>query len=128
MRPTALLASLIALPLIQACAPPPPIDATSREPRQSIADACRDAATRVVVRRDRGELLREEEAGARLGTLNYQGANLRAETDRLGRLHQRDQLMADCVRANTAAPGAGAAGTASALPRPAPPPATTGGN
>jgi len=85
-------------------APQPPQVARDRA---AIAEACRRDADRVVLYRDRGQLMREDERDARVGTDSSIYAR-RIETDRLGRVFERDRLAAECVQqqdtGRTAAP------------------------
>jgi hypothetical protein len=73
--------------------------------RAAAAAACRQDADRVVLYRDRGQLMREDERDARIGTEQSIYAR-RVETDRLGRLFERDRIAAECLEQD---------------PRPAPP-------
>jgi hypothetical protein len=68
----------------------------------ALAAACRQDADRIIQFRDRGQLMREDERDARVGTDSSIYAR-RTETDRLGRLFERDRLAADCVQQNTRA-------------------------
>ncbi len=77
---------------------PPPGEAT--RDRAALAAACRQDADRIVVYRDRGQLMREDERDARIGTESSIYAR-RGETDRLGRIFERDRIAADCVQQNT---------------------------
>lgn len=67
--------------------------------RADVAVACREAADKVIVTRDRGQLLREDERDARVGS-QASIYEQRAETDRLGRRFERDQLARECVGQN----------------------------
>jgi hypothetical protein len=82
-------------------ASPPPSQAV--RDRAAIAEACRRDADRVVLYRDRGQLMREDERDARVGTDASIYAR-RAETDRLGRGFERDRLAAECLEQGTSAP------------------------
>ena len=62
----------------------------------AVAAACRRDADRIIVTRDRGQLMREDERDSRIGS-QASIYSQRAETDRLGRLFDRDRL-ADRVR------------------------------
>ena len=73
--------------------------------RAAVAEACRRDADRVVQYRDRGQLMREDERDARIGTDSSIYAR-RTETDRLGRVFERDRIAAECLQQE---------------PRPAPP-------
>ena len=74
-------------------APPP---AQGARDRAAVAEACRRDADRVVLYRDRGQLMREDERDARIGTDSSIYAR-RIETDRLGRVFERDRIAAECV-------------------------------
>lgn len=71
--------------------------------RAAIVEACRRDAERVVLYRDRGQLMREDERDARVGTDSSIYAR-RIETDRLGRAFERDRLAAECVRQQDTGP------------------------
>jgi hypothetical protein len=64
--------------------------------RAALAEACRRDADRVVLYRDRGQLMREDERDARIGTEQSIYAR-RVETDRLGRAFERDRIAAECL-------------------------------
>jgi hypothetical protein len=66
----------------------------------AVAAACRQDADRIVLYRDRGQLMREDERDSRVGTDASIYAR-RMETDRLGRIFERDRIAADCVQQNT---------------------------
>lgn len=78
-------------------APPPGQGARDRA---AVAEACRRDADRVVLYRDRGQLMREDERDARIGTDSSIYAR-RIETDRLGRVFERDRIAAECVDQGT---------------------------
>jgi hypothetical protein len=76
---------------------PPPSPA--QRDQAVVAAACREQAERTILERDRGQLLREDEAAARMGasaSLN----DTRFRNDQLGRVFARDRLAEDCVDAN----------------------------
>ena len=75
-------------------ASPPPSQAV--RDRAALAEACRRDADRVVLYRDRGQLMREDERDARIGTDASIYAR-RIETDRLGRAFERDRMAAECL-------------------------------
>lgn len=75
-------------------ASPPPSQAV--RDRAALAEACRRDADRVVLYRDRGQLMREDERDARVGTDASIYAR-RIETDRLGRAFERDRMAAECL-------------------------------
>jgi hypothetical protein len=83
-------------------APQPPQVARDRA---AVAEACRRDADRVVLYRDRGQLMREDERDARVGTDSSIYAR-RVETDRLGRVFERDRLAAECVQQQDTGPAA----------------------
>ena len=66
----------------------------------AVAAACRGDADRIIVTRDRGQLMREDEAASRVGS-QASIYSQRAETDRLGRIFERDRIASDCVQENT---------------------------
>jgi hypothetical protein len=66
----------------------------------ALAAACRRDADRIITTRDRGQLMREDERDSRIGSQASIYAQ-RAETDRLGRIFERDRIAADCVQENT---------------------------
>jgi hypothetical protein len=91
----------------------PPLTPAQRD-QAAVAAACREQAERTILERDRGQLLREDEAAARMGasaSLN----DTRFRNDQLGRVFARDRLAEDCVDANRP----------SLNPRPAAPAPTT---
>ncbi len=65
--------------------------------RAAVAEACRRDADRIVLYRDRGQLMREDERDARVGTEQSIYAR-RVEIDRLGRIFERDRIAAECLR------------------------------
>jgi hypothetical protein len=64
--------------------------------------ACRAEAERVLRFRDRGQIMREDDADARVG-LSTATPTVRAETDRLGARFERDRLIQECMRGTGAA-------------------------
>lgn len=82
-------------------ASPPPSQAV--RDRAALAEACRRDADRVVLYRDRGQLMREDERDARIGTDSSIYAR-RIETDRLGRVFERDRVAAECLDQGAAQP------------------------
>jgi hypothetical protein len=68
----------------------------------AIAAACRQQADRIIMTRDRGQLMREDERDSRIGSEASIFAR-RTETDRLGRIFERDRLAEQCVQENTRA-------------------------
>ncbi|WP_128079998.1 hypothetical protein [Roseicella frigidaeris] len=81
-------------------APPP---GRAVQDQAAIAAACRRDADRIIVTRDRGQLMREDERDSRVGS-QASIYSQRAETDRLGRLFERDRLADQCVQENTRTP------------------------
>jgi hypothetical protein len=84
-----------------AYASPPPSQAV--RDRAALAESCRRDADRVVLYRDRGQLMREDERDARIGTDASIYAR-RIETDRLGRVFERDRVAAECLDQGAAQP------------------------
>ena len=80
---------------------PPPSQAV--RDRAAVAEACRRDADRVVLYRDRGQLMREDDRDARVGTDASPFAR-RFETDRLGRVFERDRIAAECLQQDPPAP------------------------
>lgn len=96
-----LLAAAAATLLLSACvaAPRPVASGPEQQARPNLRVECREAADRTVTRQDRGQLLREDERNARLGSeTGSQG--FRTTFDTLGRQYRRDNLAADCERRN----------------------------
>ena len=85
----------------QSFASPPPSQAV--RDRAAVAEACRRDADRVVLYRDRGQLMREDDRDARVGTDASPFAR-RFETDRLGRVFERDRIAAECLQQDSPAP------------------------
>ena len=84
----------------QAYAAPAPGQAVRDQ--AAVASACRRDADRIIVTRDRGQLMREDERDSRVGS-QASIYSQRAETDRLGRLFERDRLADQCVQENSRA-------------------------
>ena len=105
------LAATAAL-LLTACVGPRTAAAPEQQGRPSLRVECREAADRTLVRQDRGQLIREDERNARLGS-ETGGQGFRSTFDTLGRQFRRDRLAADCERQN---------GYAAPNPAPAPAP------
>ena len=107
-----LLSCLLALGLLGACSgPDPAVSPVYAGPRPggageadqaAVVAACRRDADRIVTTRDRGQLMREDERDSRVGS-QASIYSQRAETDRLGRLFERDRLADQCVQENTRA-------------------------
>lgn len=88
-----------ALALTACVAPTRTAAGPEQQARPGVRVECREAADRTVVRQDRGQLIREDERNARLGSeTGSQG--LRTTFDTLGRQFRRDNLAADCERQN----------------------------
>ncbi len=68
--------------------------------RASLAAACNQQADRVLMQRDRSELMREDERDSRQGTFGSP-STFRAPLDQMGRRYERDQIARDCVTRNT---------------------------
>ncbi len=66
----------------------------------SLAAACNQQADRVLVQRDRSEIMREDERDSRQGTFDSP-FQFRAPLDQMGRRFERDQMARDCVLRNT---------------------------
>jgi len=79
---------------------------------RQVADECRAAADRVIERRDRGDLLREDERSARLGAGGGQPAP--SNSEELRRSWDRDRLAAECQRGELNPPPAAAGAPAGA--------------
>lgn len=79
-----------------------PAPAQGVRDRAALAAACRQDAERIILFRDRGQLMREDERDARIGSDASIYAR-RVETDRLGRQFERDRLADQCVQENTRA-------------------------
>ena len=77
----------------------PPASQAVRD-QAALAAACRADADRVIMTRDRGQLMRDDDRDARVGTDASIYAR-RTETDRLGRIYERDRIAEDCVQQNT---------------------------
>ena len=77
-----------------------PVPSQPARDRAAVAEACRRDADRVVLYRDRGQLMREDERDARVGTDSSIYAR-RTETDRLGRVFERDRIAGECVEQGT---------------------------
>ncbi len=96
LRPGLAIAAAL---LLTACARPPSPEAQAQQGRPNLRVECREAADRTLVRQDRGQLIREDERNARLGSeTGAQG--FRSTFDTLGRQFRRDRLAADCERQN----------------------------
>jgi hypothetical protein len=71
--------------------------------RAALAAGCRGEADRIILNQDRGQLMREDERDARVGT-DASIYSRRVETDRLGRIFERDRIAEDCVQRTTTLP------------------------
>jgi hypothetical protein len=78
--------------------------AETRREQAAVAAACRREADRIIAFRDRGQLMREDERDARLGSDSGPYPLLSMDTRRLSRLYERDRIAEECVRQNTASP------------------------
>ncbi len=104
LRPALALASLLSLAACGTFAPPasrPEARDIQDGDRLSVQAACRDAANRTLTRQDRGQLMREDERGARLGSESTT-LSMRTQIDQMGRQFRRDSLARDCERQNSA--------------------------
>ncbi len=100
--PVVLLFSLAACSGFTPAASRPEARDIERGDRVSVQVACREAADRTLARQDRGQLIREDERNARLGS-ETGSLGLRAQFDQLGRQFRRDTLARDCERQNAPA-------------------------
>ncbi|MBP0443943.1 hypothetical protein J8J14_04045 [Roseomonas sp. SSH11] len=92
--------------LLAACANQAPAPAPVSGPqgaRAALNAACTAEAERVVRYRDRGQLMRQDEYNARVGTTSHLGPQV--ISDQLAQVYERDRMAAECVRgANAAQP------------------------
>ncbi len=90
------LVALLMPVVLAACTAPigAPGGTAERDPREA---ACRAEATRVVQWRDRGQLMRTDEAENSRGTQNVIPYS-RVESDRGLQQMERDRLTAECLR------------------------------
>lgn len=87
----------------------------------AVVAACREAMAQQISRQDRGQLIREDERQARLGSDTMGTIGFRAPIDRMGREFQYERMVEQCVRQNTQASQAQQA-QQSATPEPPPAP------
>ena len=80
--------------------PETPIGEGRGQTQASLAAACNQQADRVLVQRDRGEIMREDERDSRQGTFDSP-FQFRAPLDQMGRRFERDQIARDCVLRNS---------------------------
>jgi hypothetical protein len=80
--------------------PETPIGDGRGQTQASLAAACTQQADRVLVQRDRSEIMREDERDSRQGTFDSP-FQFRAPLDQMGRRYERDQIARDCVLRNT---------------------------
>ncbi|WP_424139629.1 hypothetical protein [Roseomonas chloroacetimidivorans] len=99
----ALLAAAL-LAGLAACAEPPPPATGPQGARAAVNAACRAEAERVVRYRDRGQLMRQDDYNARVGTTSYLGPQVM--TDQIAQIYDRDRMAAECVRGATGAESA----------------------
>ncbi|HEY8613322.1 MAG TPA: hypothetical protein VIL69_18820 [Roseomonas sp.] len=113
--PLALLPAL----LLGACTVPPAAGPRAGGPvagpagvqatRSAANVACRAEAERIVRYRDRGQVMRQDDYNARVGTTSHLGPQVMM--DQMAQIHDRDRIAAECVRGATgnesprAAPG-----------------------
>lgn len=81
----------------------------ARSTNPEVVNACRAQAAAVLARQDRGQLIREDERQARLGSETTGTLAFRTPIDRLSREYRYERMVDECVRGNT---------QASAPPRP----------
>ncbi len=92
-----LLAGLLALAACDGIRPDPRV--AERRDDDVTEARCRDASDRMLTREDRGQLLREDERNARLGS-ETGGMGIRSQIDAMGRQARLEQMVRDCVRQN----------------------------
>ena len=116
MKPLPL--ALLPLLLTAACAGPAPqasrATGGAQGARAGVSAACTAEAERVVRYRDRGQLMRQDDYNARVGTTSHLGPQV--ITDQIAQVYERDRLAAECARgtARTEQPRAPAIGPAGA--------------
>ncbi|WP_338662677.1 hypothetical protein VQH23_21310 [Pararoseomonas sp. SCSIO 73927] len=118
---------LVAAPLgLAACAQAPtaPVaqragvpNAGAEAARSDRAAACLADAERVVRYRDRGQLMRQDDYNARIGTTSHLGPQV--ISDQFAQVYDRDRMAAECVRGGST-PAATARPAAATAPAPAP--------
>ncbi|MFC7735930.1 hypothetical protein ACFQX4_08700 [Roseomonas sp. GCM10028921] len=64
--------------------------------RAALNAACNAEAERVVRYRDRGQLMRQDDYNARVGTTSHLGPQV--ITDQIAQVYERDRLAAECAR------------------------------
>jgi hypothetical protein len=112
--------------LLGACAGGAPRSDDQRQQDATTA-ACRQDAERTMRYRDRGQLMRTDEAEARIGAGAFTDAVAGSmSTQRLSSRYEQSRLVDDCVRGANAAPAATPAAAATPVAElvPAPAPAT----
>jgi hypothetical protein len=92
----------------------------------AVVAACREAMAQQISRQDRGQLIREDERQARLGSDTMGTIGFRAPLDRMGREFQYERMVEQCVRQNTQASQAQQAATPEPPPAAPSPPARRG--
>ncbi len=82
----------------------PPLGGAVRD-EAAVAEACRRDIDRVISTRDRGQLMREDEAGNRQGSdaMAYSPSSFRMQMDQMGRAYERDRLVKQCIERNNRA-------------------------
>ena len=80
--------------------PETPLGEGRLQTQASLAAACNQQADRILVQRDRSEIMREDERDSRQGTFSSP-FQFRAPLDQMGRRFERDQIARDCVVQNT---------------------------
>jgi hypothetical protein len=80
-----------------------PAPTAAQRDQAALIAACRQQAERVILERDRPQILREEEQAARMGA---SGSLMDSafNSDRLGRIFARDRMVEDCVERNRPLP------------------------
>ena len=77
----------------------------------AVAEACQRDIDRVISTRDRGQLMREDEAANRMGSsgMAYSPFSLSLQNEQSGRRFERDRLVRECMERNnrSATPGPG---------------------
>jgi hypothetical protein len=108
-------ACALSLLLLAGCADvplsPPPVGGGD----PALAARCRAEAERLLLFRDRGQAMRNEEMDTRSGTFSAASAN--AQSDRLGQRFELDRLTQDCIREAQRAPAPQAPAAARPAPR-----------
>lgn len=127
MKPLPL--ALLPLLLTAACAGPAPqasrATGGAQGARAGVSAACTAEAERVVRYRDRGQLMRQDDYNARIGTTSHLGPQV--ITDQIAQVYDRDRMAAECARNTGVADPSRPAAAAPAAAAPEPSPAPAGG-